>query len=103
EPAGLFGINCRHVQYPYFPGISRRTYKPYPAEENARAYKLQQTQRRYEREVRAAKREQRLRAQLGDTEGAKQAAQRVRQLQARLRQFTEENGLTRRYDREQIY
>src|SRR5690554_6155124 len=103
EPAGLFGINCRHVQYPYFPGISRRTYKPYPAEENARAYKLQQAQRRYERGVRAAKMEQRLLSQLGDTEGAKQAAQKVRQRQERLRHFVNENDLTRRYDREQIY
>ena len=103
QPAGLFGINCRHVQYPYFPGISRRTYKPYPAEENARAYKLQQAQRRYERGVRAAKMEQRLLSQLGDTEGAKQAAQKVRQRQERLRRFVNENDLTRRYDREQIY
>lgn len=103
EPAGLFGINCRHVQYPYFPGLSRRTYKPYPAEENARQYKLEQIQRRYEREVRAAKLEKRLFDQLGDEEGAKRAAELVKARQARLREFVKENGLTRRYDREQIF
>src|SRR5690606_32499235 len=103
EPAGLFGINCRHVQYPYFPGISRRTYKPYPSEENARQYKLEQIQRRYEREVRAAKLEKRLFDQLGDEEGAKRAAELVKARQKRLREFVKENDLTRRYDREQIY
>src|SRR5690606_15570951 len=103
EPAGLFGINCRLVQYPDCLGLSRRTYKPYPAEENARQYKLEQIQRRYEREVRAAKLEKRLFDQLGDEEGAKRAAELVKARQARLREFVKENGLTRRYDREQIF
>lgn len=101
HPAGLFGINCRHVKYPYFEG-SRRTYKPYPEEENDRIYKESQKQRYLERRIRHAKRELKLMQTLGDEEGIKEARAKVRQRQEAMREFIKDTGRTRRYDREQI-
>lgn len=101
HPAGLFGINCGHVKYPYLEG-SRRTYKPYPEEENDRIYKESQKQRYLERRIRHAKRELKLMQTLGDEEGIKEARAKVRQRQEAMREFIKDTGRTRRYDREQI-
>lgn len=101
HPAGLFGINCRHVKYPYFEG-SRRTYKPYPEEENDRIYKESQKQRYLERRIRHAKRELKLMQTLGDEKGVEEAKAKVRQRQEAMREFIKNTGRTRRYDREQI-
>src|SRR5574344_1273551 len=53
EPAGLFGINCGHVMYPYFPG-TKQTYKPTDDEsQNVEDYKESQKQRQIERSIRS--------------------------------------------------
>jgi hypothetical protein len=103
QPDGLFGINCGHFQYPYFPGISEKRYNPYPAEQNDRAYQNSQIQRRLERAIRQAKTEARMLEAMGDEEGAREARKLVRKRQAQMRKFIEETGRTRRRDREQIY
>ncbi|MFC4075229.1 phage minor capsid protein [Salinithrix halophila] len=103
QPDGLFGINCGHFQYPFFPGISQKRYNRYPKEENDRAYKNSQIQRRLERAIRQAKTEARMLEAAGDEEGAKEARKLVRARQARMRKFIEETGRTRRRDREQIH
>jgi DNA-binding phage protein len=103
EPAGLFGINCGHVQYPYFPGLSKKTYNPMPAKQNERAYENSQRQRKLERDIRNLKREKRLMEQLGDEEGVRLAQERLRERQAAMRRFIQETGRTRRPDRERIY
>lgn len=104
EPAGLFGINCGHMQYPFFEGLSRQTYAPTEdKEENDRIYQESQTQRELERSIRAAKRELDVMQALGDQVGTKEARQLVRDRQAALRDFIERTGRTRRRGREQVY
>jgi len=104
EPAGLFGINCGHVQYPFFEGISRQTYAPTKDKaENDEAYQESQKQRRFERSIRAAKRELAVMESLGEAKGIKEAKGLVQDRQAAMRAFIEETGRTRQRGREQIY
>ena len=103
EPAGLFGINCGHVMYPYFPG-TKQTYKPTDDEsQNAEDYKRSQKQRQIERSIRSAKRELELQKINGDTAAVSRAQERVSNRQEAMRNFIDESGRTRHYDREQIY
>lgn len=101
---GLNGINCGHSFYPYYEGLSKKTYEPYPTEENKKAYAQSQEQRAAERKIRYYKRE----AQKWEaTEGGEQKAvyfkSRVKDSQAELRSFIDETGRTRQRDREAIY
>lgn len=106
EAAGLFGINCGHFSYPFFPGISRQTYAPDETEEekqeNARTYEESQKQRALERSIRAAKREVAVFESLGDEGALAQAKALVRDRQAAMRGFIEETGRTRQRGREQV-
>ncbi len=58
---GLCGWNCYHSFYPFFDGLSLRAQSPDPAadmgKDGGEEYTLQQKQRYYERQIRAAKRE----------------------------------------------
>lgn len=103
KPAGLFGINCGHVKYPYIEGVSIQRYEPYNQAENARIYEESQRQRALERAIRQAKTEAKLFEELGDEEGVARAKQLIRDRQARMRDFIDDTDRTRRYDREQIY
>jgi hypothetical protein len=116
EPAGIFGINCTHNAIVYKEG-SRKTFSPYPVKENEQAYENSQKQRSLERAVRAEKRglqEAKRGYDLSIASGATAKAQeykaqaeiyskRVSARQEKLRDFIDETGRTRRYDREQIY
>lgn len=107
EPAGLFGINCGHFSYPFFPGISRQSYAPDETdeqkEENARVYQESQRQRSIERAIREAKRQAVVYEALGDEGALAQAKGLLRDRQAAMRDFIEETGRTRQRAREQIY
>jgi hypothetical protein len=107
EPAGLFGINCSHVQYPFFEGISRQTYSldETAAEkaENARVYQESQKQRAIERGIRAAKREAAVFESLGERDAFAQAKALISDRQAAMRDFIKETGRTRQRGREQVY
>ncbi|MBR2560065.1 MAG: hypothetical protein IKE37_06525, partial [Firmicutes bacterium] len=103
EPAGLFGINCGHHPIPIIPGFSYPQDGPVQdEEENRKAYEESQVQRAYEREIRYAKRDLEVAKATGDEEAVKEARQKVKQEQARMRAFIEDTGRVRRYDREQI-
>ena len=102
EPDGLFGINCRHIKYPYIEGYSRKTYSPYSEASVDKAYKESQQQRAIERSIRKAKTELELMRKLGDTEAIKVAHKKVSHQQQRIRDFIESSGRTRRRNREQI-
>lgn len=103
QPAGLFGINCGHVPYPHFPGISIQRNMPYETEANDAVYKESQRQRAIERTIRKYKRSQNMLKAAGDPEGAEQMRLKVREWQANMREFTESTGRTRRYGREAVY
>lgn len=106
EPAGLFGINCGHMQYPYFPGISEQTYHPIGDEEqNAEVYAESQRQRLLERTIRARRREVATLEALGPLgkDEAQIAKAKLRDAQGALADFIKDTGRTRRPAREQVY
>lgn len=99
---GLKGANCSHDFYPYFPGISTQTYKPYDRDANAKAYDNAQIQRKHEREIRAEKRKAVAADASGDTESLTAAKRKISDKQAELRQHVSDTGRTRRNNREQV-
>lgn len=103
QPAGLFGINCGHRKYPFFEGISTQRYKPYDEKENDKAYKESQVQRGLERAIRKAKTQKAMYQAAGDPQGAKEADKLIKKRQAKMSEFIEETGRTRRRNREQIH
>lgn len=103
EPAGLFGINCGHHPIPMIPGFSYPQDGPEQDEEkNRKEYELSQIQRAYERNIRKAKRDLEIAKATHDDELVKDAKQRVKDEQARMRDWIATTGRVRRYDREQI-
>ena len=93
EPDGLFGINCGHQQYPFIPGLSVKSYYPYPEEENAERYRELQAQRGMERKIRADKRECMMLQAAGDGDGLKEAAVRLRQDKSKYTDYCKAHGL----------
>lgn len=55
---GLGGWNCRHSFYPYFEGLSSKSFEHYRLTENNERYELDQQQRYNERKIREWKRRQ---------------------------------------------
>lgn len=102
QPAGLFGINCGHVQYPFVPGINFQRYFPYPKEENDERYRQFQQQRAMERSIRAAKRECMMLQEAGDDEGLQKASLRLRTQREKYRAYCKETGLKQHNDRTQV-
>lgn len=100
QPAGLFGINCGHDPIPVVPGVTipHGADQIQPEAQNNKGYAESQQQRALERRIRAQKRE--LEA-LGDMATDDDRA-KLRQYQADMREFINQTGRTRRYDREQI-
>jgi len=102
RPEGIRGINCRHSLIPFVKDVSTNNFKPPSIEEAKKYYAKQQKQRALEREVRKAKRELSLAETIGDPEGIKNAKELVRRRQNRVREFTKDNELPRRYDKERV-
>ena len=104
EPAGLFGINCKHYPSPFIPGVSIIRGEPQDPEENAKTYAESQHQRQLERKLREEKRD----VMMAKAQGAPQ--EEIDKLQAKARQtssdidtFCEETGRARHRDREGVY
>ncbi len=108
---GLYGVNCRHSHFPYFKGISENFYNPIILDDYASRkvsyngkemsfYDGTQVQRGIERDIRAAKREAAAVKATGldNTEELMQ----VRNLQDKMRDFINQTGLKRQYQREQV-
>jgi NACalpha-BTF3-like transcription factor len=102
QPDGLFGINCRHIKYPYVPGLSIKRYQPYNEKKNRERYEEMQQQRYLERRIRQAKRELGMMNAVGDEIGMKMARKKLRDRQADIRDYIDETGLKRNRDREQV-
>jgi hypothetical protein len=107
---GLMGINCRHSFYSFFKGISERAYTDQQLKELNKTvtyngqelsqYEASQVQRGIERKIRYWKR------QAGALEAAGLDATKenakVKQWQARMRDFTKQTGLDRERERERV-
>lgn len=103
EIAGLRGINCGHIFYPFIEGFSVKREVQINDEQNDIVYKLSQKQRYLERQIRYAKREVKIMEAMNDEIGVKAAKQLVRDKQANMKIFIDETGRTRRRTREQLY
>ena len=104
EPAGLFGINCKHYPTPFIPGVSVADGKPQDPEENERTYKESQEQRRLERKLREEKRDlQMMKAQGAPEEQIAKQREKVKQSSADIDDFCRETGRRRVKNRESVY
>lgn len=96
--AGLFHPNCKHTLTAYLPGVTILKPNAWSAMDELN-YRNTQTLRALERDVRAAK----LQADAALTPMDKARANRdARAAQARIRDFTNQTGLNRRRNREQL-
>lgn len=102
EPGGIRGVNCRHMFYPFVEGLNVNNQPQYDEETMKRNRELSQKQRYYERQVRKAKRSLMLAEEIGDEDTIQRYKKLVRARQARLREFVNEHGLVRRYDKERV-
>lgn len=109
DPAGTQGINCRHILFPYEPGVSVNNQPQYDPDEAIANGKLVQQQRARERAIRDAKKRLAVAEQLGDEKMVSRTKTLVRARQAKLRQFIDETNagrdtplLARDYTREKI-
>lgn len=91
-------INCGHEPIVVIPGVSIPHGEDAIQDEeaNKKLYAESQQQRALERKIRAAKRV----VAMGDD--SEEAKQHVKDAQADMREFINETGRRRRYDREQI-
>lgn len=108
---GLAGYNCRHSFYPYFEGLSKNAYSredlrsfkretvPYNGQE-LDVYQATQIQRGMERKIRQWKREAAA-VNAAKLDNAFELS-KIKQWQARLRDFISQTGLQRQYVREAV-
>lgn len=102
QPAGIFGINCRHTFGACVPEYPR-DIKEIGAIENNKVYKSEQAQRYNERQIRSWKRKADGFAEIKGLEAqATKAREKVQEWQARQRALIEESGLPRQYNRERV-
>lgn len=109
DPAGTQGINCRHILFPYEPGVSENHQPQYDPGEAIKNGKLVQQQRARERAIRDAKKRLAVAEQLGDDQMVSQTKTLLSARQTKLRQFISDTNagkdppiLTRDYAREKI-
>ena len=104
QPAGLFGINCKHYPTPFIPGVSVITGDPQNFEDNERAYKESQQQRALERKIREEKRDLlMMKAQGAPAEAIKAQRAKIRATDDEIDAFCDETGRARRQNREGAY
>ena len=97
---GLYHTNCKHYQAPYIPGTSKLPEKELGRKENRERYKIDQIQRKNERQIRHWKR--RKAGALSDKEAGK-AQKYISKWQGKQRKLVDDNSfLRRKYQREQI-
>ena len=108
-PAGTQGINCRHILFPYKPGVNKNHQPQYDPEKAIENGKLVQKQRARERAIRDAKKRLKAAEELGDVEMINKSKTLIRARQASLRQYIKETNagkkvpiLVRDYSREKV-
>ena len=100
---GLSGVNCRHLFWFFFPGISVMPKSIVNEKENSRVYELTKRQRELERRVRDSKKRVDVAERSNDTEEEKKANAFLRQRQKELKEYVRAHPeLRRQSGREQI-
>ena len=101
QPAGLFGVNCRHYPKTFVPAFSRMSGDPQPPEENAEVYAQSQQQRELERKYRKEQLDlDVMKAQGADADAIRQQEARVKRADSDIEAFCNETGRARRRNRE---
>ncbi|MFJ6942824.1 MAG: phage minor capsid protein [Limosilactobacillus mucosae] len=102
-------VNCRHILFPYVPGVNENHQPQYDPKEAIKNGKLVQQQRARERAIRDAKRRLKAAEKLDDKKMIDQTKTLLRARQAKLRDFIKETNvgkeipiLVRDYTREKI-
>ena len=104
EPAGLFGINCKHYPTPFVPGVSAVRGQVQDKAENDKQYAESQKQRALERNLREQKRDlEMLKAQGADEDIIRAQREKVRAASKDIEDFCDETGRVRRRNREAVY
>lgn len=104
EKSGTFGINCRHMLYPYIEGVSHNFQKQVDPEQAIKNGKIEAKQRAYERKIRALKYKKLSAERVGDPSGASMFQHQISGYQAKLRTLVKQHKfLARQYGREKIY
>ena len=104
EPAGLFGINCKHYPTPFIPGVSLIRDGGQSEEENEKTYAESQQQRGLERKIREEKRDLlMLKAQGAPDDIIKAQRAKIRETDDEIDAFCDATGRARRQNREGVY
>lgn len=104
EPAGLFGINCKHYPSPFVPGVSAVRGQVQDKAENDKQYAESQKQRALERNLREQKRDlEMMKAQGADEDIIRAQREKVRAASKEIDDFCDETGRVRRRNRESVY
>lgn len=104
QPAGLFGINCKHFPTPFIPGVSVIIGQPQSPEANEKAYEESQEQRRLERKLREEKKDLMIaKAQGAPKEEIDALREKTRQSSRDIQDFCDRTGRARHKDREAVY
>ncbi len=103
EPDGIIGINCGHRMRGVSSGTFINREEQYSEDECSEEYKKVCKQRQMERKIRADKRTKEALEAAGDTEGAKELKKKIATENKQLRAYCEQEELTYRQDRTQIY
>ena len=105
NPDHIYSYNCRHVHYPYWPGISEPVEyapEPGPFEVNGKRYtyyQATQKQRAMERDIRALKREALAQEALGDKTALAAAKLRIDEKTAQYNAFSRATNLREKVER----
>ena len=104
QPAGLFGINCKHYPTPFIPGVSIIRGEPQDPEENQKTYEESQQQRGLERKIREQKRDLLMMKEQGASPDAiKAQREKIRETSTEIDDFCDSTGRARRKNREGVY
>ena len=104
EPAGLFGVNCKHYPTPFVPGVSVVRGQVQDKAENDKQYAESQKQRALERNLREQKRDlEALKAQNAPEDIIRAQREKVRAASKEIDDFCDETGRVRRRNRESVY
>lgn len=101
-PGGLRGVNCRHQFFVFVPGVSENNETQYDEKDAQARAEIVAGQRRLEREIRDAKSNLEIVKIARDDDEILKYQQRVRDKQAKMREYVNAHELPRRREREQI-
>lgn len=100
---GLAGVNCRHLHYAYFEGLSLPPEERIDSKENGRVYELTQRQRKMERDIRKTKKQLEIFKTVEDELMIKDRQEKLTEKNNEIAKFVEEHPeLRREYAREKI-